>query len=101
MSSSSRKVGLTKRLSIAVKSAAIGTAAAIVTPILLYRRGIKHAQSGRLNVSLDWDRIAKTVNSSGVLGMILSDMVDMLPGRFQDLWEDDEDEDFQKGQTVH
>lgn len=103
MSSPSRKVGLRKRLSIAVNSAAFGAATGIAIPFILYRNGIRAVQSGRKRNPIDWDRLGQTIHSSGVLQMLMTDMIDMRATPDEEVWvdDDDDDEDFREGSTVH
>lgn len=102
MSSPSRKVGLRKRFSIAVKATAAGATAAVLTPVFFYRSWVKQAENNRPKTTLDWGRLSQTIQSSGVLQMLISDLVDMMPGRDDNLWVDeDEDENSQEDTTVH
>lgn len=101
MSSPSRKVGLRKRLAIAAKSAAAGATAAIMTPVIFYRSGVKRAESKKVYEPIDWGRFAKTINDSGVLNMLAADLVQMTSSRHGDSHLHDEYEDPEGDHQVH
>jgi len=102
MSSPSRKVGLRKRFSIAVQSAAAGATAGILTPVLFYRERVRAAADNSPKTPIDWNRFAQTIHSSGVLQMLMADLVDMRAGDDdEEVWEDDDPEDYEETSTVH
>ena len=99
MSSPSRKVGLRKRISIAVTSAAAGAVSAAVVPFLFYRSAIRQAQSDKPKRKVDWNGIGNKFVNSGLFYDIMAE----LSGPKREDWLDDEeaDEDFQEDSTVH
>lgn len=100
MSSSTRKISLKERLSIAAKSMAIGAVWGAAMPPLLYRMWLRDAAAEKKKAPFDWNRVAIVVQNSNLLGLLHQEFIekDLPPPGWHDMCDEC---DREGGEQVH